>query len=87
MAHVVIPALLRDLTAGRTRVTVPGATVGEVLDNLERQYPGFKARLFKGERLVSSLAIFVDDERASLGLLEPVSEEDEIRFLVYIAGG
>lgn len=87
MARVVIPALLRDLTGGCTRVTAPGATVGEVLDNLERQYPGCKARLFKGDRLVSSLAIFVNDQRASLGLLEPVGEEAEIRFQVFIAGG
>ena len=36
MAEVYIPAMLRELTGGRSTVEVAGATVREVIDNLER---------------------------------------------------
>jgi molybdopterin synthase sulfur carrier subunit len=40
-----IPSALRASTGGQARVAVEGATVSEVLDNLETAYPGLKGRL------------------------------------------
>jgi molybdopterin synthase sulfur carrier subunit len=40
-----IPSALRASTGGQARVAVEGATVSEVLDNLEAAYPGLKGRL------------------------------------------
>ena len=45
MPIVAIPSLLRSLTSGEESITVPGATVREVIDNLESRYPGMKERL------------------------------------------
>ena len=36
---------MRKLTGGEGNITLPGATVREVIDNLESRYPGMKERL------------------------------------------
>jgi molybdopterin converting factor small subunit len=87
MAVVCIPSLMRDLTGGQEQVRVPGKTVGQVLAVLDEVYPGVKGRLCEGERLIPAIMVYVDGKIARLGLLEPVREQGEIRFLPAIAGG
>ncbi len=87
MATVWIPALLRDVTAGRETVAVGGKTVGEVVEGLERLYPGIRARLCEGDALRRGLAVAVDTQVARLGLNEPVGETSEVHFLPAISGG
>jgi molybdopterin synthase sulfur carrier subunit len=87
MALVWIPPLLRDLTGGRESVTASGANVADVLADLERQYPDTRERLCRGEELRPGLAVIVDGQAASLGLLETVKPDSEIHFLPAISGG
>lgn len=87
MAAVWIPALLRDLTAGRTQVSAPGRTVGEVVDALDARYPGLKGRLCEQGRLSPAVAVLVDGRRAPLGLEEPVGEDSEVHFVPAVSGG
>jgi molybdopterin synthase sulfur carrier subunit len=87
MPTVWIPSLMRDLTGGKERTSVPGRTVGQVIDALDLAYPGIKDRLCRGDRLDPAVAAFVDGRVARLGLSEPVEEESEVRFLPAMAGG
>lgn len=87
MAVVWIPPLLRDLTAGQETVTVEGATVRQIIDALDRLYPGMKARLCDEQGLRPGVAVAVDTQVARLGLLQPVAEKSEVHFLPAIAGG
>jgi molybdopterin synthase sulfur carrier subunit len=87
MPVVYIPSLLRSLTGGRDTVTVAGATVGQVIDNLDQLFPGIKERLCEGDRLRSGIAAAVDTQIARLGILEPVGESSEVHFLPAIGGG
>jgi molybdopterin synthase sulfur carrier subunit len=87
MARVWIPALVRDLTGGVEIVTVAGARVGEVIDELDRLYPGIKARLCDGDLLRPGLVAAVDTAIARLGLREPVGPNSEVHFLPAIGGG
>jgi molybdopterin synthase sulfur carrier subunit len=87
MPVVWIPSLLRSLTGGQETVSVAGATVGEVIASLDRQYPGVKERLCDGDRLRAGIAAAVDTQVARLGLDEPVSESSEVHFLPAIGGG
>ena len=87
MALVWIPPLLRSLTAGHKQVSVPGATVGQVIDALDVQFPGMKARLVSGDRLMPGIAIAVDGTTGTLGLLETVQDTSEIQILPAIGGG
>jgi molybdopterin synthase sulfur carrier subunit len=87
MATVWIPSLLRDLTNGQDTVRVPGATVGQIIEALERAYPGMKARLCDGSVLRRGLTVAVDTQVARLGLAQPVSDESEVHFIPAISGG
>ena len=87
MAHVHIPALLRAATAGRVWLEAPGATVGEVVAGLEELCPELRGRLVCEGRLVRGMAIAVDGEISSMGLLEPVDGETEVQFIAAISGG
>ncbi len=87
MALVWIPPQLRDLTVAKETVTVPGANVGQVIDALERQFPGVRDRLSPDGVLRSGIAVIVDGQVGRFGLLEPVRPDSEVHFLPAIAGG
>jgi len=87
MPVVWIPSLLRPLTGGEETVNMPGDTVGQVMANLEQQYPGLRARLFQGNRLRPNLSLLVDGALSTRGLLQKVGENSEIRFIPAIHGG
>ncbi len=87
MATVFIPALLRKLTAGRESIVASGRTVGQIIDDIERQFPGFRAHLVEGRELKPSIAVSVDGEIAAGGLLDPVNESSEIHFIPALGGG
>jgi len=87
MTVVWIPSMMRDLTGGKERVHVPGATVGEVIDALEAAYPGAKERLVVQGRLASGIMATVDGKRALRGLEQQVGVESIVRFLPIMAGG
>lgn len=89
MPTVFIPAPMQSLTAGKEVVEVPGATVRQVINNLEREFPGVKDRLYDPEEdaLLAGLAVTIDGEVGQLGLLERLEENSEVHFLPAIAGG
>ena len=87
MAVVYIPAQLASLTGGRSLVEVEGATVRQLIDNLETRWPGIRERLVLDGRLRSNISVAVDGEVSPVGLLEPVSEESEVHFVAAISGG
>jgi molybdopterin converting factor small subunit len=87
MALVWIPPLLRDLTGGRETADVPGSSVGEIIEALERQFPGVRDRLCAGGSLRPGLAVVVDGQVGRFGLLEPARPDSEVHFLPAIAGG
>src|ERR1043166_5491991 len=82
-----IPSLLRDLTGGQETVTVAGTTVRQVIEALDHNYPGIKARLCDDQGLRSGIAVAVDAQIARLGLLQSVGENSEVHFVPAIAGG
>ena len=87
MATVVIPALLRKLTGGKDRTLATGATLKEIIDDLERQFPGFRERVVADGDLVGSLAVSIDGEIITGGLIEPVQPDSEVHFVPAIGGG
>lgn len=90
MAKVRIPTPLRKLTAGQEEVAAAGATIGEVLQSLEQNHPGIKARIFDDNGQVRRFVnIFANDEdiRFLQNLETPVKEDDEVSIVPAIAGG
>lgn len=86
MATVYIPSLMRDITS-QAKVQVPGTTVRQIVDNLEKAYPGLKDRLIENNRIRASISVVVDGEVTPIGLLEKVGEDSEVHFVPAIAGG
>lgn len=87
MAIVVVPALLRPLTSGQERVEVTGRNVGQVIDDLERQFPGFRDHLLQLGELRPSIAVSIDGEMGTGGLLDRVKDSSEVFFIPAIGGG
>ncbi len=90
MPSVLIPTPLRKLTAELETVSAAGATIGEILDNLDAAYPGLKERLCDEAGNVRRFVnIYVNGE--DIRFLEekatPVKEADEISIVPAIAGG
>ena len=89
MAEVWIPRRLQHLTHGEKQVRVPGATIRQLIDELEARYPGLKSSLYDADSdaLAPGLAVMIDGESTQLGLLERIDEDSEVHFLPAIAGG
>jgi sulfur-carrier protein len=90
MAKVRIPTPLRSYTRNQDEVTVAGATVGEVLRGLEKQFPGLGSRLLDEKGAVRRYVnIFHNDEdiRFLQELDTPVKDSDRIALIPAIAGG
>ena len=87
MATVFIPSLMQKLSDGNGKVRVEGATVRQIVNNLDAQYPGFKERLVEDGRIKGSISVAIDGEITPMGMLEKVGEESEVHFLPAIGGG
>jgi len=87
MATVFIPTALRKFSAGRDRTIAHGRNVGQLIDDLERQFPGIRAQLVESDDVKPSIAVSIDGEIAIGGLLDPVSESSEVHFLPALGGG
>ncbi len=87
MSQVWLYATLRSVTAGKCPVDVQGASVRELVENLDQAYPGAKDALVWGDDLMHGLAVIVDGETSALGLLQKVGWNSEVHFLPAIGGG
>jgi len=84
-----VPTTLRRLTGGASEVTVEGATVAEVLGNLEAAHPGFEDQLLEDGALRRFVNLYVadDDVRFRDGLDTPVADGDTVSIIPAVAGG
>jgi molybdopterin synthase sulfur carrier subunit len=90
MATVRIPTPLRKLTQGKEEVAAAGATVRDLVADLEKQFPGIKERICDAEGAVRRFVnIFVRDEdiRFLQNLDTPIKDSDEVSIVPAIAGG
>jgi molybdopterin converting factor small subunit len=91
-----IPTILRTYTGGAKAVTGEGATLSEVIEDLESNHPGIKDRLVEkadagdgpGD-LRRFVNVYVNDEdvRFTGGLDTTVSDGDQVVVLPAVAGG
>lgn len=89
-AVVRIPTVLRPALGGQSQITVEGATIGQVLENLTTDFPAIKGQLLNDDgTLHRFLNVYVndDDVRYLGGVAAPVADNDEITLLPAVAGG
>ena len=85
-----IPTPLQKLTGNQAEVSADGATVQDLLANLEKQFPGIKERLCDEQgKLRRFVNVYVNEEDIRFLKQEgtPVKDGDEISIIPAIAGG
>jgi len=90
MAKVRIPTPLQKLTQNQGEVVAKGATLKEVLADLEKQFPGIKERLYDEKGALRRFVNFYvnnEDIRFLSGEATPVKDGDEVSIVPAIAGG
>ncbi len=88
--EVRIPTILRQYTGGAKAVQATGSSLATVIDDLETQHPGIRARLVTdGGTLHRFVNVYVNDEdvRFTGALDTGLSDGDEVTILPAVAGG
>ncbi|MCA9044709.1 MAG: MoaD/ThiS family protein [Planctomycetaceae bacterium] len=87
MVSVFIPPVLRTLSGGVRHVEIDAATVRDVVESLETQFPGMKQRLCEGDMLRPGINVAIGSRICGRALHEPIPDESEVHFLPAVAGG
>ena len=84
---VLIPTPLYSYTGGRSEVEAEGATLDELLRDLDRRYPGIRFRMIdEQDRVRQHMRIFVNSEMTTR-LDQRVGPTDEVQILQALSGG
>lgn len=84
---VLIPSALHSYTSGRSRLEAVGATLGEVLADLERRYPGIRFRMVDEQnRIRRHLRFFADGEQVG-DLGQALAADGELVVVLALSGG
>jgi molybdopterin converting factor small subunit len=82
-----IPDPLRSYTDRQKVVEAEGATVADVLDDLDRNYPGIRFRMVDEQhRIRKHMKVFVNDESVR-DLATPLRPDDELTIMQALSGG
>ena len=83
---VLIPTPLRPYTDAR-EVDATGATLAELLADLDRRYPGFKFRIIdEQDRMRAHMRFFVNGEQ-TFDLKRRLRPTDEVQIVQALSGG
>lgn len=85
-----VPAPVRTITGNRAEVEVEARTVEELIQGLERLYPGIKEKLCDSEgKIRRYLNVYVNDKDARTlgGEKAALRDGDEVSIIPAIAGG
>ena len=90
MATIRIPSPLRRYTNGQSKVESKGANIGELIADLESQFPGIKTRLCDDkDQIKRYVNVFVNEEeiRTLQGIDTTIDDRDEVSIVPAMAGG
>ena len=85
-----VPTPLRRMTNGQSKLEIDSGTLGEMVEQLEVSYPGFKARLVdeNGDlRYFVNIYVNGEDVRFLQGLDTSTKSGDEVSIVPAVAGG
>ncbi len=85
-----IPTILRTYTGGESEVTAAGATLAEILDDLDSNYSGIKGRILDDDgKLRRFVNVYVgnDDVRFLDDLQTPTPAGTQVSVIPAVAGG
>jgi len=87
MTRVIVPSQLRGYTGGASEVAATGATLDELLVDLDRQFPGFRFRVIdEQDRVRRHIILFVGGERCE-DLSTAIAPGAELQIVGALSGG
>jgi len=89
-ATVRVPTPLQKLTQNQGEVKVSGANIKELIEDLEKKFPGIKERICdEAGKIRRFINIYVNEEDVRFLQQEetPLKDGDEISIIPAIAGG
>ena len=88
MVKVHIPTALRTFSGGRGEVEIEGnASLRAVFERLNAACPGIREQLLDEEGIMPGIAIFINDEQETEGLIQRVPADGTIHILPAMGGG
>ncbi len=85
--QITLSSHVRSYTGGQARVEAEGATLAQVLADLERRYPGIRFRLVdEQDRIRPHMNVFIAGSLVR-DLDHPVAPGDTIHILAALSGG
>ncbi|MFE9372030.1 MoaD/ThiS family protein [Streptomyces sp. NPDC006711] len=87
--EVRIPTILRTYTDGAKAVEGSGATLAELLGDLETRHTGIRERIVDGDKLRRFVNVYLNDEDVRFldGIDTKLSDSDNVTILPAVAGG
>lgn len=87
--EVQIPTILRTYTGGEKVVSAEGATLADLVADLDVKYPGLKDRVLDDAGLRRFVNVYLNDEDVRFldGLGTALSDGDSVTILPAVAGG
>lgn len=85
-----IPTILRNLTGGAAEVAIEGQTLREVIDKLDGEHPGIRARVLDENgniRRFVNVYVGDDDVRFAQGLDTSTTDGTVVSVIPAVAGG
>ena len=85
-----IPTILRSYTGDQSQVSADGATLTAVLESLESNFPGIRARVLDDNgdlRRFVNIYVAEEDVRFAQGLDTPTPDGAQISIIPAVAGG
>ncbi|AYH42148.1 MoaD/ThiS family protein [Azoarcus sp. DN11] len=85
--RVVVPGQLYSYTGGQSQLAAEGATLGEVLADLDRRYPGLRFRVVDEHGAIRPHVRFFINRDPALALSCPLAAGDELVVVGALSGG
>lgn len=87
--EVRIPTILRTYTGGEKSVEGKGATLSDLVEDLDARFPGLRDRLIDDGGLRRFVNIYLNDEDVRFldGLDTKIADGDAVTILPAVAGG
>ena len=88
--EVHVTSVIQRVVGGQRSLSADGSTVAELIDDIERRFPGFRAQLVGDDgQLHRFVNIYLNDEDVRFlgGAETPLAEGDQVSILPALAGG
>jgi molybdopterin synthase sulfur carrier subunit len=87
--EVRIPTILRPYTGGEKNVSGEGASLAELISDLESRHPGLQERLVDEQGLRRFVNVYLNDEDVRFlgGMETELCDGDSVTILPAVAGG